>query len=130
MPGVVGRGQPDGPRPENRYVDEIGWFCHAMMLTARVLAHAAAARLPPQLTTKGPRDSRAKSSWSPRSGGRTSSDQPQPEPQPAPPAGISPSAPSSTWNEWPQPHAEETFGLLIAKPPWRPSRKAISVPCR
>jgi hypothetical protein len=42
---------------------------------------------------------RAKSSWPPRSGGRTFSDYPQPEPQPASAEGISPSAPSSTWNE-------------------------------
>src|SRR5204862_666850 len=51
----------------------------------------------------------------------------QPEPQAASPAGASP---SSTWKEWPQPHAAETFGLLIAKPACRPSTQSISVPAR
>ena len=49
------------------------------------------------------------------------------EPQPAPPASAA-SSPSSTWKEWPQPHAALTFGLLIAKPAWSPSSQSISVP--
>ena len=51
-----------------------------------------------------------------------------PQPGPQPPATSSGTVPSSTWNEWPQPQEEVTFGLLIAKPPWRPSTKSISVP--
>src|SRR5919204_6146388 len=51
----------------------------------------------------------------------------QPGPQPAAPSGASP---SSTWKECPQPHEAETFGLLIAKPAWRPSTQSISVPAR
>ena len=30
--------------------------------------------------------------------------------------GSSPASSSATWNEWPQPHEETAFGLLIAKP--------------
>jgi hypothetical protein len=52
----------------------------------------------------------------------------QPEPQP-PTASVGVS--SSTWNEWPQPHAEETFGFSILNPDsWSPSRKSTLAPCR
>src|SRR3954468_14705309 len=50
--------------------------------------------------------------------------------EPQPPAESSGPAPSSTWKEWPQPHAAETFGLLIANPACRPSTQSISVPAR
>ena len=51
-----------------------------------------------------------------------------PEPQPWAASGASP---SSTWNEWPQPHAEETFGLSILNPDsFRPSRKSMLAPWR
>src|SRR5207247_961809 len=52
----------------------------------------------------------------------------QPDPQPPTASGASP---SSTWNEWPQPQADETFGLSILNPDsWRPSRKSIWAPRR
>src|SRR2546423_15659569 len=40
----------------------------------------------------------------------------QPEPQPPTWSAASPSALSSTWNEWPHPQDETAFGLLIANP--------------
>src|SRR5207249_8748135 len=52
------------------------------------------------------------------------------QPEPQSPAAAPGSSPSSTWKECPQPHEAETFGLLIAKPAWRPSTQSISVPAR
>src|SRR6478609_7510296 len=57
------------------------------------------------------------------------------QPEPQPPAwasgAASPSAPSSTWKECPQPHEEAAFGLSILKPDsWRPVRKSIVAPWR
>src|SRR5919204_1917880 len=55
----------------------------------------------------------------------------QPEPQPPIPVPSGSSSPSSTWNEWPQPHDDETFGLSILNPDSLiVFRKSISAPWR
>ena len=85
--GVVRGSEPGRARAEDGDVDDA------------VLAHGAEMLLAPrQKASPGPEPSSASSR----------------EPQPAAPSGAS--SPSSTWKEWPQPHAAETFGLLIAKP--------------
>ena len=52
---------------------------------------------------------------------RAQCEQPEPQPPTCVPSGSS--SPSSTWNEWPQPHEETAFGLSILNPDsWRPVR--------
>ncbi len=62
---------------------------------------------------------------------RAQCEQPEPQPPAWASGAASPSAPSSTWKEWPQPHEEAAFGLSILNPDsCSPVRKSIVAPWR